>query len=289
MPQNKQFDVLDERATTAPDKQPQQCRKPEVGEGEEHPPMLPEPPSPPPRARNRDFETPHQLHQLASYPRVTPARILTRQAQNELAHATLNWWTSGTPPRLRPVAPYQLAVPTQQPAASRLTPAAVTKGAAASVPRGRHDRPPEPTGVAAADGGRLPGAATRAVRCRWRTCCGGVRQATAASRTTRGKRRREASADCSQAQDCTASRGETEVLKPLRVNRSRWTTMIPDTVPASHAASARARPVRPSIDLPLMSSDSTDTRSHARSRQARSRIWHCVRSDCSWCVVLLRT
>jgi hypothetical protein len=43
MPQNKQFDVLGERAAAVPDQQPQQSRKPEAREGEKHPPMLPEP------------------------------------------------------------------------------------------------------------------------------------------------------------------------------------------------------------------------------------------------------
>jgi hypothetical protein len=43
MPQHEQFDVLCELAAPATDKQPQQSRKHEIGEGQEHPPMLPEP------------------------------------------------------------------------------------------------------------------------------------------------------------------------------------------------------------------------------------------------------
>jgi hypothetical protein len=43
MPQHEQFDVLCELAAMAFDKQPQQSREREIGEGEEHPPMLPEP------------------------------------------------------------------------------------------------------------------------------------------------------------------------------------------------------------------------------------------------------
>jgi hypothetical protein len=59
MPQNKQFDVLGERAAAVPDQQSQQCRKPELGKGEEHPPMLPEPGPSPPIEATRGFETPH--------------------------------------------------------------------------------------------------------------------------------------------------------------------------------------------------------------------------------------
>ena len=43
MPQNKQLDVLGELAVAATHEQPPQRREREIGEGEEHPPMLPEP------------------------------------------------------------------------------------------------------------------------------------------------------------------------------------------------------------------------------------------------------
>jgi hypothetical protein len=42
MPQHKQFDVLNERAATAPDLQPQRRRERKVSKRKEHPPMLPE-------------------------------------------------------------------------------------------------------------------------------------------------------------------------------------------------------------------------------------------------------
>jgi hypothetical protein len=43
MPQHEQFDVFCELAAPATDKQPQQSRKREIGEGQGHPPMHPEP------------------------------------------------------------------------------------------------------------------------------------------------------------------------------------------------------------------------------------------------------
>jgi hypothetical protein len=42
MPQDEQFDVFGELAAPAPDKQPQNSRETEIGEGKEHPPMFPE-------------------------------------------------------------------------------------------------------------------------------------------------------------------------------------------------------------------------------------------------------
>jgi hypothetical protein len=42
MSQDEQFDVFGELAAPASDKQPQNSREREIGEGEEHPPMLPE-------------------------------------------------------------------------------------------------------------------------------------------------------------------------------------------------------------------------------------------------------
>jgi hypothetical protein len=41
MPQNKQFDLIGQRAAPARDQQPQHRREREVSEREEHPPMLP--------------------------------------------------------------------------------------------------------------------------------------------------------------------------------------------------------------------------------------------------------
>ena len=54
--ENKQFDVLGEGAAAVPDQQSQQCRKPEVGEGEERPPLLPEPGPSPPIEATRGFK-----------------------------------------------------------------------------------------------------------------------------------------------------------------------------------------------------------------------------------------
>jgi hypothetical protein len=58
MPQHEQFDVLCELAATAPDKQPQQSRERQIGEGEEHLPMLPEPAISSVESWNLGFETP---------------------------------------------------------------------------------------------------------------------------------------------------------------------------------------------------------------------------------------
>jgi hypothetical protein len=55
-----------------------------------------------------------QLEQLAGDPRVTPARVLARQAQHERTDATLNRWPSGSSLWLRPSAAHQLPVPAQQ-------------------------------------------------------------------------------------------------------------------------------------------------------------------------------
>lgn len=41
MPQHEQFEVFWELAAWATDKQPQQSQEREIGEGQEHPPMLP--------------------------------------------------------------------------------------------------------------------------------------------------------------------------------------------------------------------------------------------------------
>ncbi len=66
---------------------------------------------PPDRAR-RDAHT--QLQQLTRDPRVAPARVLPRQAQDELANATLDRRPTAGPLRLRPPAAYELSVPAQQ-------------------------------------------------------------------------------------------------------------------------------------------------------------------------------
>jgi hypothetical protein len=65
MSEHEQLDVFGELAAPASDKQPQNRREREIGEGEEHPPMLPD--SPPPaaaRPRNRGFETPQGANPL---------------------------------------------------------------------------------------------------------------------------------------------------------------------------------------------------------------------------------
>ena len=60
MSQHEQFDVFGELAAPAPDKQPQHSREGEIGEGEEHPPMLPEPTTASGETRNLGFETPQR-------------------------------------------------------------------------------------------------------------------------------------------------------------------------------------------------------------------------------------
>jgi integrase len=71
MPQHEQFDVLCELAATASDKQPQQSREREIGEGEEHLPMLPEPAIGSVESWNLGFETP-QVKRAAG--KAKPAR-----------------------------------------------------------------------------------------------------------------------------------------------------------------------------------------------------------------------
>jgi hypothetical protein len=58
MPQHEQFDVFCELAATASDKRPQESREREIGEREEHPPMLPEPTISSVQSWNPGFETP---------------------------------------------------------------------------------------------------------------------------------------------------------------------------------------------------------------------------------------
>jgi hypothetical protein len=65
MPQHEQFDVLCELSATASDKQPQQSREREIGEGEEHQPMLPEPAISSVESWNLGFETPQGRERLA--------------------------------------------------------------------------------------------------------------------------------------------------------------------------------------------------------------------------------
>ena len=55
-----------------------------------------------------------ELQQLTGDPRVAPAWVLPRQAQDEFANATLNRWPSRRSLRLRPSAAYELSVPAQQ-------------------------------------------------------------------------------------------------------------------------------------------------------------------------------
>jgi len=58
MSQHEQLDVFGELVAPASDKQPQNSREREIGEGEEHPPMLPEPSTGSGDAWNLRFETP---------------------------------------------------------------------------------------------------------------------------------------------------------------------------------------------------------------------------------------
>src|SRR5439155_18051929 len=55
-----------------------------------------------------------QFQKLARDPRVAPARVLARQAQNELTYTALDGWTAWSPPWLRPLPPHELSVPAQQ-------------------------------------------------------------------------------------------------------------------------------------------------------------------------------
>jgi len=65
----------------------------------------------PDRARR---DTQAELQQLAGDPWVAPARVLACEAQHELAYAAVGRRTAGSPPRLRPFAAHELAVPAQQ-------------------------------------------------------------------------------------------------------------------------------------------------------------------------------
>jgi hypothetical protein len=55
-----------------------------------------------------------ELAQLANDPEVAPARVLARQAEDQLPRLTPDRRTSGTPVRIRPAAGYQPAMPAQQ-------------------------------------------------------------------------------------------------------------------------------------------------------------------------------
>src|SRR5207253_1573572 len=55
-----------------------------------------------------------QLQQLASDPRVAPARVLTREAQYELADVIIDGRTAGASTRLRPLATHELPMPAQK-------------------------------------------------------------------------------------------------------------------------------------------------------------------------------
>jgi hypothetical protein len=60
----------------------------------------------------RDAHT--QLQQFAGDPRVAPAWVLSRQAQNKLTHATLDRRPAGAPLSLRPLPPHEFSVPAQE-------------------------------------------------------------------------------------------------------------------------------------------------------------------------------
>jgi hypothetical protein len=68
-----------------------------------------------------------ELAQLANDPDVAPAAILARQPQNKPAHLAVDWRSTGTPVRIRPVAGDEPTMPAQE----RLRP--------------DHERPPRPT------------------------------------------------------------------------------------------------------------------------------------------------
>jgi len=59
MSEHQQFDIFGELAAPASNQQPQNSREREVGEGEEHPPMLPDPTIGRSKIRNLGFGTPH--------------------------------------------------------------------------------------------------------------------------------------------------------------------------------------------------------------------------------------
>jgi len=55
-----------------------------------------------------------ELEELAGDPRVAPAWVLVREAQNELSHAAIDGWTARSPLRLRPLATHELSMPAQK-------------------------------------------------------------------------------------------------------------------------------------------------------------------------------
>jgi hypothetical protein len=71
MSEHEQLDVFGELAAPASDKQPQNSREREIGEGEEHPPILPEPTTRGSQTRN-SFETSQAELLIAVRPRWPP-------------------------------------------------------------------------------------------------------------------------------------------------------------------------------------------------------------------------
>jgi hypothetical protein len=55
-----------------------------------------------------------QLQQLTGDARVAPARVLSCQAQDKVASATLNRWSPAAPLWLRPPAAHEPSMPAQQ-------------------------------------------------------------------------------------------------------------------------------------------------------------------------------
>ena len=55
-----------------------------------------------------------ELEELAGDPRVAPAWVLARDAQNELSHPTIDGRTARGPPRLRPPTTHELPMPAQK-------------------------------------------------------------------------------------------------------------------------------------------------------------------------------
>src|SRR5215218_4799817 len=105
MSEHEQLDVFGELAAPASDKQPQNSREREIGEGEEHPPILPEPTTRGSQTRN-SFETPQAELLVAvrpRWPRRRRRRSDRRPAARTLATKTENrvpaWVSSRHLPR----------------------------------------------------------------------------------------------------------------------------------------------------------------------------------------------
>src|SRR5437667_12425557 len=105
MPQDQQLDVFRELAAPVPDKQPQNSREGEIGEGKEHRPMLPKPSTCDSETRNLGFETPHVLAskgvllRLPAHPRIVRVRDPGELSTRRLAPASKRRASSADPER----------------------------------------------------------------------------------------------------------------------------------------------------------------------------------------------